>query len=216
MLIENNKTHIEQRSEEWFNARLGKFTASQISRLLGNETLKSTKQSIDNYAFEKAVESIYGKEDEDFISSDMQRGIDLEPLAFNKFKEIKNLDFLDVKEVGFYKYGENAGASPDGFVSDNSILEIKCPRRNKFFKIVANGLSEVGFNYIAQMQMQMLSTGAEKAYFFNYYINEGLEYWHILEVNRDDEMIELIKERIIKASQIKKDYVLKLLNNSQS
>lgn len=204
-----------QRSSDWFKIREGRFTASKINRLLGKESLSRTKQSIDTYAFEKAIESIYGREEDTYVSEDMQRGINQEPFAFKIFKEIKEAQFLETKEVGFYTFGEHAGASPDGLVSDNSNLEIKCPRRNKFFKIVANGLSEVDSDYIAQQQMQMLCTETEKSYFFNYYLENGLEYWHEIIVERDEKMIDLIKERIIMATEIKLDYIEKINKNSQ-
>lgn len=204
-----------QRTDEWFELRRGRFTASQISRLLGKETLQRTKDSVENYAFEKAVESIYGHLEDDFISYDMQRGIELEPLAFNRFKELKAFEFIDVEQCVFYPFGSHAGASPDGIVRDNSILEIKCPKRNKFFKIIANGIDEVDASYIAQMQMQMMCTNTDKAYFFNYYIEDGIEFWHELIIQRDDAMIELIKERIIQATDIKLDYINKINNNKQ-
>ena len=204
-----------QRSDEWFDARLGRFTASQIHRLLGKEGLKRTKDSIDNYAFEKAVETLYGKEEESFVSVDMQRGITQEPLAFALFKDLKGFDFLNTEEVGFYKFGKHAGASPDGKVSNNSNLEIKCPRRNKFFKLVANGISEVGNDYIAQMQMQMLCTGTDKTYFINYYLDGNIQYWHEIIIDRDHEMISLIKERIEIASKIKMEYIDSINKNSQ-
>lgn len=204
-----------QRTDEWFELRRGRFTASQISRLLGKETLQRTKDSIENYAFEKAVESIYGHLEDDFTSYDMQRGIELEPLAFKRFKELKAFEFIDVEQCVFYPFGRHAGASPDGIVSDNSILEIKCPKRNKFFKIVANGIDQVDASYIAQMQMQMMCTNTDKAYFFNYYIEEGIEFWHELIIQRDDEMIELIKDRIILASEIKNNYIEKINKNKQ-
>ena len=204
-----------QRTNEWFKEREGRFTASKINRLLGKEGLAKTRKSIDTYAFEKAIETIYGREEDAYVSDDMKRGIIQEPLAFNIFKQLKECDFLDVKEVGFYKYGEHAGASPDGQVSDNSNLEIKCPRRNKFFKIVANGLSEVDGDYIAQQQMQMLATNTEKSHFFNYYLENNIEYWHEIIIERDEKMIDLIKDRIITATEIKLNYIEKIKNNSQ-
>lgn len=204
-----------QRSKEWFQMRLGRFTASSINRLLGKETLQRTKDSISNYAFEKAVETLYGVEEDGFISFDMQRGITLESLAFRKFAELKSYEFLEVKECVFFPFGDHAGASPDGLVSDNAILEIKCPKRGKFFNIVANGIEEIDPAYIAQMQMQMLCTNAEKAYFFNYYLDDGIEFWHELVIHRDDAMIELIKERIIKATEIKLEHINKINNNKQ-
>lgn len=207
---------LEQRSSEWFEMRKGRFTASDISRLLGKETLKKTKDSIDNFAFEKALEVVYGlDEDDDLVSFDMQRGIDLEPLAFNKFKELKSLEFIDVNNCIFFPFGSSAGASPDGLVGMDSILEIKAPRRNKFFKLVANGINVVDFKYIAQMQMQMLCTNSKKAYFFNYLIENGKEYWHEIIIERDECMIDLIKERIKLANEIKLNYISKLIENKQ-
>lgn len=207
---------LEQRSNEWFEARRGKFTASNISRLLGVLTHKKTKESIDNFAFEKAVEEIYGIKEEDlFLSKDLQRGTDLEPMAFNLVKKLKGFEFLSVKESTFIPYKENAGASPDGYISDNTNLEIKCPRRNKFFKIIANGLSEISPQYNAQMQMQMLCSETDKTCFFNYYIENGIEYWHELTVERDEGLISLIKERIDIASDIKQKFIEKINKNIQ-
>ena len=204
-----------QRTDDWFKIREGRFTASGISRLLGKETLARTKQSIDTYAFEKAIETLYGREEETYVSEDMQRGINQEPLAFALFKDLKSYEFLDVEEVGFYKLGKHAGASPDGKVSDNSNLEIKCPRRNKFFKLVANGKEEIDASHIAQMQMQMLCTKTEKTYFLNYYLENSIQYWHEIIVERDEEMIDLIKERIKIATEIKLEYIEKINKNSQ-
>lgn len=205
-----------QRSKEWFEARRGRFTASNIHRLLGKDSLKKTRQSIETYSFEKAVEYLYGIEEEpEFLSKDLERGIALEPMAFNRFKALKSFDFIDVEESTFIPLGEHAGASPDGYVTDNSNLEIKCPRRNKFFKIVANGSVEIPLQYQAQMQMQMLCSDTEKTYFFNYYIENGIEYWHELIIERDDNMINLIKDRIKTATNIKLDFIDKINKNIQ-
>ena len=205
-----------QRSKEWFEMRKGRFTASDIVRLLGKDTLAKTKQSIDTFAFEKAVEVVFGTdEDSNIVSFDMQRGIDLEPLAFKKFKELKELDFINVENCVFFPFGEHAGASPDGLVGDDAILEIKCPRRNKFFKIVANGINEVENKYIAQMQMQMLATNSKRAHFFNYLLENNKEYYHEIVIERDDDIISLIKDRIDSSSEIKLDYITKLALNKQ-
>lgn len=135
-----------QRSDEWFDARKGRFTASNIHKLLGVRGLGQTGES---YIFEKATEEIYGLDEEDnFTSFDMQRGITLEPLAFRKFKEIKEFEFLEVKETTFFPYGLDAGASPDGLVGENAILEIKCPRPTKFFSLVAKGYDAIDLSLI--------------------------------------------------------------------
>lgn len=151
--------------------------------------------------------------EERFISYDMQNGIDTEPLAFAKFKELKGLDFLEVSKCGFFEYKKHSGASPDGLVSDNAILEIKCPKSTTFFKLVAT--NEVDQKYYAQMQMQMLCTGMDKAYFFNYLIHDGEEFWHEIIVQRDEEMILKIKDRLKEVIEIKEDYINKINNNKQ-
>ena len=204
---------LQQRSNEWFEMRKGRFTSSEIYKLLGVKGLGLTGEG---YIFDKAIESIYGLDNEnDFVTFDMQRGIDLEPKAFQKFKEIKSLEFIDVQECVFFPYGEHSGSSPDGLVNDDAILEIKCPKRNKFFRIVANGIDEIDKNYIAQMQHQMMCTNSNKAYFFNYLIENGIEYWHEIIIERDEVIIDLIKDRLNIAIELKKEYISKILNNKQ-
>lgn len=202
--------NTEQRSQEWHKQRYGRFTASEIYKILGIRGLGETGKS---YAIDKAIEQLYGEMEENFVSYDMQRGIENEPLAFAKFKELKELDFLEVENCGFFEFEENAGASPDGLVSDNAILEIKCPKSSNFFKLVAT--NEIDSKYYAQMQMQMLATNRNKAYFFNYLVHEGVEYHHEIIVERDEVMIEKIKERLKEVIEIKLDYINKLNNNKQ-
>lgn len=201
---------LEQRSNEWFDIRLGRFTASEIHKLMGVKGLGETGKT---YAIEKAIEVISGGNEDEIISQDLKRGIELESLAFNKFKEIKFYEFLNVENTSFFEFGEHSGASPDGLVSDNSTLEIKCPRDLKFFKIVADG--KIDDNYIWQMQHQMLSANKEHSYFFNYILNKGKEYWHEIIVPRDERKIDLIKERLSEAIEIKLNYIEKITANKQ-
>lgn len=200
---------IEQRSDEWFQKRLGRFTASEIHKLMGVKGLNQTGKT---YAIEKAIEVIDSSE-EVIYSADLKRGVELEPLAFSKFKELKYFDFLDVTESSFIEYGEHAGASPDGAVSNNSGVEIKCPKHAKFFKIVAD--SEIDDEYMWQMQKQMLSAKTEQTYFFNYIISKGKEFWHEILVPRDEKKIDLIKSRLTEAIEIKLNYIEKITANKQ-
>lgn len=204
------QSNSEQRSEDWKKERYGKFSASEIHKLLGIKSLGETGK---NYAIEKAIEELYGEMEENYISYDMQNGIDTEPLAFAKFKELKGLEFLEVDKCSFFKFNEHSGASPDGLVSNNSVLEIKCPKSSTFFKLVAT--NEIDFKYYAQMQMQMLCTGSDKAYFFNYLIHDGTEYYHEIILERDEEMINKIKERLEQAIEIKTEYINLINTNKQ-
>lgn len=198
-----------QRSLEWHEQRFGKFTASEIHKLMGVRGLGETGKS---YAIDKAIEQLYGEVEDSFISYDMERGIELEPLAFAKFKELKSLEFVEVEKCGFFS-GDIHGASPDGLVGMDAVLEIKCPKATTFFKLVAT--NEIDQKYFYQMQHQMMLTGRKKAYFFNYFIFEGKEYWHTLEVEFDEKVCDLIWDRILEANEIKKEYINKLKNNQQ-
>ncbi len=198
-----------QNTQQWLDMRSGRFTGSQIHRLLG---IKGLNKMGDTYAFENAVEIVFGRnEDEDeFVSFDIKRGNELEPFAFQKFKELKELDFLTVENCSFFVLGDNAGASPDGIVGKDACLEIKCPRPPKFFNMVKCGASEIDSEYIAQMQMEMLCTNSKRCHFFNYIIYNGTPMWHEIIVERDEVMIELIKDRIAQATVIRDKYVSEL------
>lgn len=201
---------IEQRTEEWHNQRNGKFTASEIYKLMGAKGLGETGKS---YAIDKAIEELYGKVDDDFMSFDMQRGIETEPLAFNNFCDVMDLNFVTVTNCGFFDNCNHSGASPDGLVGEDGILEIKCPKASTFFKLVAT--NEIDPKYFYQMQMQMMSTKRNKGYFFNYIIIDGVEYSHTIEVLKDDVICDKVNLRILEAVEIKKEYINKINKNKQ-
>lgn len=201
---------ILQRSDEWNEQRKGKFTASEVYKLMGIKALGETGKG---YVFDKAIEELYGETEETFVSYDMQRGIELEPLAFAKFQELKDSEFLQVETCGFFNFGEDAGASPDGLVGEDAILEIKCPKPSTFFKLVAT--NEIKDQYLYQMQLQMMATNRNKAHFFNYCIIDGIEYWHEIIVTKDDVICDKMENRIKEASELKQEYINNLNNNKQ-
>ena len=196
---------MKQRSPEWFKAREGRFTSSRIVELLGIKGLGKTGVT---YCQEKAVEKLFGRDkEESFVSHDMQRGITLEPVAFEIFKELKGLDFIEVKEAEFFPYGDNSGSSPDGLVGKDEVLEIKCPRPDKFFNIVSKGIDVVDKKYIAQMQHQMMCTNSKRCHFMNYIVYNNEPMHHIIVIERDEEMIALMKDRIDEAVKVRDEYV---------
>jgi len=202
---------ILQRSPEWYAQRLGKFTSSKADKLLGVKGLGQTGLT---YCLQLAIEIAEGiDEDKQFVSYDMQHGIETEPYGFDQFKRNKALEFIDVSNCGFYKLNEDIGGSPDGIVSDNSVLEIKCPKDETFFKLVAEG--EIDKEYYNQMQHQMWVTGKEKAYFFNYIIHKGEPKWHEILVPRDEIVITKLISRTKEAIPIRDEYVEKILKNRQ-
>ena len=209
MYFQNHKRML-QRSDEWFEQRRGRFTASRISDLLGVKGLGKTGET---YAFEKATEIVFGIEKDEIVSWDIKRGVELEPYAFEKFKELN--EFENIQESMFFPYEDNAGASPDGLVGFDSILEIKCPRPKKFFRLIADGIKAIDSNYVDQMQMQMMCTNSQRCYFFNYIEWDDQVFHHTLIVDRDEERINLIKDRIREAVVLRDEFVQYLITNKQ-
>lgn len=202
---------ITQRSAEWYTKRLGKFTSSRINDLMGVKGLGKTGET---YAFELAVEIVEGRNDDnEFLSFDMKHGIETEPYAFDQFRQNKSTEFLEVTACDFFEFNSNTGGSPDGMVSDGSVLEIKCPKPNKLFRLVADGV--IDQCYIDQMQHQMWVTGSKQAYFFNYCIYNGEPKWHEIIVQRDQARIDLMKVRIAEAIVIRDQFVELLKANRQ-
>jgi len=204
-------SQIEQRSNEWYEQRLGRFTGSEIHKLMGIKGLGLTGEG---YAFEKACELVFGRNEEDsFVSFDMQRGIQYEPLAFECFNRLNEENFIVATQCEFFEYDTFAGASPDGIVSDNAVLEIKCPKPETLFELIAT--NEIDKKYMFQMQMEMLCAEKEKAYFFNYGIWNGREIHHTIVIERDEVIIAKIKERIAEALILRDRYVEQIKANLQ-
>jgi len=201
---------MKQRSSEWFEIRHGRFTASEIHKLMGVKGLGETGKT---YAFEKAIEQLYGQIDEAFESYDMARGTEMEPLAFEKVKQLKSMEFTQVDNCVFFALGNDAGASPDGLIGSDGILEIKCPKSKAFFKAVSD--NEYDTNYFFQIQFQLLCTNRQKGYLFFYLIHEGNEYYHEIEIDRDDVIIDRMKDRLNEAIELKNNYIKKIQSNSQ-
>lgn len=146
---------MEQGTDDWFAARLGKVTASRVADVIA-KTKTGYSASRENYMAQLICERLTNTKGESFTNAAMQWGTETEPLARAAYEALK--DVL-VDEVGFVSHPtiEMAGASPDGLVGDSGLLEIKCPNTATHIDTL---LSEtVPTKYITQMQWQMVCTG---------------------------------------------------------
>lgn len=155
---------MDQRSEEWFSARLGKVTASRIADVIA-KTKSGPSASRGNYAVELALERITNQRRESFASTAMQRGTDLEPEARGAY-EIWSGNL--VNEVGFVDHPIilMSGASPDGLICDDGLLEIKCPGGVAHLETLTS--KKVPGKYRPQVQWQMACTAREWCDFVSY------------------------------------------------
>jgi len=186
---------IEQRSDQWFAARIGKVTASRVADVLA-KTKTGYSATRDNYMAQLVCERLTGQREEFFTSAAMQHGTDTEPLARAAYESLK--DVL-VDEVGFVPHPSiiMAGASPDGLVGDDGLLEIKCPNTATHIETLLS--QTVPSKYNTQMQFQMACTGRSWCDFvsFDNRLPQELQLF-VKRVPRDNMYIRLMEEEIVK------------------
>ena len=139
-----------QRTNQWFQARLGHVTASRVSDAIAGKDTATRR----NYLVQLVAERLTGYQQESFTNSAMQWGTDIEPLARLAYQTA----FDWVEEVGFIKHPtiEWFGASPDGFVNDG-LIEIKCPNTTTHLDWRLDGV--VPKKHQPQMLAQLACTG---------------------------------------------------------
>ena len=184
---------MEQRSTEWFNARLGKVTASRVADVIA-KTKTGYSTSRENYMAQLVCERMTGTQGESYSNAAMQWGTDQEPLARAAYEAIK--DVL-VDEVGFITHPTiiAAGASPDGLVSDDGLIEIKCPNTATHIDTLLS--DKVPSKYNTQMQWQMACTGRKWCDFvsFDPRMPEGLQIF-IQRVDFDEQYVKMLEAEI--------------------
>jgi len=155
---------IEQGSPEWHAQRLGKVTASRIADMMA-ETKTGWGAGRNNYATELIVERLTGRPADSYVSAAMQHGTDCEPQA----RACYTLETdINVVEVGFIDHPtiKMTGASPDGLVGDDGLIEIKCPNMATHLDTLLG--AKIPDKYIKQMQWQMACTGRLWCDFFSF------------------------------------------------
>lgn len=173
---------MEQRSPEWFAARLGKVTGSRVADLMA-KTKSGYSASRANYMAELICERLTGEQAERFQNAAMQHGTDTEPQARAAYEFMTD---RAVVETGFTIHPTIAdfGASPDGLIGADGLLEIKCPNTATHVDTLLT--ETVPAKYITQMQAQMACTGRAWCDFvsFDPRLPSDLQMW-VTRVQRD-------------------------------
>lgn len=146
---------MQQGSDEWFAARMGKVTASRMADVLAR-TKTGWGASRANYMAELLCERLTGQMGDRFNSAAMQWGKDTEPQAraayeFMTGSAVEEIGFVDHPSIGM------AGASPDGLVSSDGLVEIKCPNTATHIDTLLN--EAIPGKYRTQMLWQIACTG---------------------------------------------------------
>lgn len=185
---------MEQHSPEWFAARLGNVTGSRVADLMA-KTKSGPSASRANYMAELICERLTGQQAERFTNAAMAWGTETEPQARAAYEFLTD---RDVTETGFVLHPiiTSFGASPDGLVGIDGLLEIKCPNTATHIETL---LSEaVPPKYLTQMHAQMACTGRAWCDFvsFDPRMPGDLQVW-FKRVERDDEFIAEMEDAIV-------------------
>lgn len=167
---------IESYSAEWFSRRMGLLTSSTIWNLVVEPKEKTKKDAGElssttkDYLMSKLAERLSGVQRE-FKSDATLHGIELEAEALDYYaKKTGNV----VTEAGFIESIKGLyGGTPDGFVNDDGIIQVKCPYN--YTNHIHNGLitgkdffKQKYREYYWQCQSDMLVSGREYCDFVSY------------------------------------------------
>jgi len=183
--------NMEQGSEEWLNARKGRATASEFSKII-TSTGKPSKQA-EGYMRRLARECVIDDPHVFMGNKHTEWGHDNEPHARDLFTEIKG---FEVDEVGFVISDklQVVGCSPDGLISDDGEyiagLEIKCPQVDTHVDYLLEGVLPSA--YKLQVHGSMAVTGLDSWWFMSYF--PGLNPL-IIKVERDG-FTRMIEDRL--------------------
>lgn len=185
---------IEQGSVEWRLQRAGKVTASRIADLTA-KTKSGWGASRANYMAQLIAEILTGIPADSFTNAAMQWGTDTEPQARAAYEFFSGSEVLPAEFVD-HPIIPSCGASPDGYVGAEGLLELKCPQTATHIETLLGGT--VPNKYMGQMQWQMACTGRQWVDFASFDPRmPGNMQLFIKRVPRNDALIAEIEREVL-------------------
>lgn len=202
-----------QGSPEWFAQRMGRVTASRVADVIA-KTKSGYSTSRENYCVELALERLTGNRQESFSNDAMKWGTETEPLARAAY-EAKTGAIVD--EVGMVAHPTIAmsGASPDGQIDGDGLLEVKCPKSATHASTLLSGKPDN--KYITQMMWQMSCTGRQWCDFvsFDPRFPQPLQLFQ-KRIDRDEDAIKALESEVVIFLSEVDAMVNKLLNMKEA
>jgi putative phage-type endonuclease len=183
----------DQRTEDWYAARLGKATASRFKDAIAALKSGAPAQAQRDYLTELVVERLTQQPIQRFQNAAMTWGTEQEPAARAAYERVTG---RIVEETGFVAHDTLlAGCSPDGLVDWDGLIEIKCPWNTaNHIETLLNGMPA---DHIPQVQGQMWITGREWCDFVSYdpRMPEALQL-HVQRIQRDPSFIADLEAKV--------------------
>lgn len=185
-----------QGSPEWFEARRGFVGASAINDVMATTKSGGEAATRRNLRARIISERLTGVCADSFSSTAMQWGVDNEPIARANYEVLYG---VDVDQVGFILHPEikMTGASPDGLIGDDGLIEIKCPNTATHIDYLLGGVPPM--EYRNQMLWQMECTGRKWCDFvsFDPRMPDDMQLF-VVRYTRDEEKIKELRAGVVK------------------
>lgn len=154
-----------QGSAEWFQQRLGNLTGSRIYEACAKKKNGEYYSSRADLLNEKLIERLTGIPAEHFVTDAMAWGTSHQDEAQSVYEITKG---ALVTECAYFPHPSiaHSGASPDGLVGEDGVIEIKCPTTTVHLDTILSGAIPEKHTY--QMAWEVESTGRKWADFISY------------------------------------------------
>lgn len=177
--------NCDQRSDEWFRARLGSIGGSSIADVMSGGAGKTRKTLM----YRLAGEILSGQNYVGHQNADISRGVEQEPEARSLYELVTG---YSVQQVGLIKEDEYRHTSPDGLVDPDGMIEIKCTIPSIHIEYIINGV--VPAAYRKQVQWGLAITGRQWCDFISYSPTVSVEPIWIIRAGRDEKLIGELRE----------------------
>ena len=155
---------LPQNSPEWFEARMGVFTSSNMKHILTPTLKVANNDKTRSYVYEIAAQRITGHVEEVSCKA-FDRGHFDEPIARDLYSET----YRPMKECGFItndKLGFMIGMSPDGLIDEDGLAEIKS--RLQKFQVQTIAMNKMPMDFLLQVQSQLFVSERKFCEFISY------------------------------------------------
>lgn len=162
--MQYQQTNAEQRTDDWFAERLGEANGSRFGDIMAKTKGGAETAARRNYRSQLVSERLTGVIEEVRTSGPMQWGVETEATARLEYELQTG---FTVAESGRFKHDTlRAGASPDGLVETDGLLEIKCPNTATHIETLKR--KTVPYQYYWQVIGQLWLTGRDWCDFVSY------------------------------------------------
>ncbi len=191
------QSRAESEKADWHRARLGKITGSRFG-VVRKTRSGDWGETAQTYLFELVAEWLSGEPAPYFTGNRATDwGNEYEPEALKLYEGITGLK-VDPGKFHQAKGFQFVGATPDGLIGKDGIVEAKCPYtpKNHMRTVLTK---QVPDEYRDQVNGHLMVTGRKWCDFISYDPRPTDDRWRltIVRVERDEQAINELRERLL-------------------